>query len=69
MIDIAARLTAIGNMVIGAMFLYLCSQLFHAPGDLKKVAKTTFQHVIVRVVVSFLGALALGAIMVIWTGV
>lgn len=69
MIDYAARLTAMGNMVIGAMFLYLCSQLFHAPADLKKAAKTPFHRVLIKVVASFLGVLALGAIMVIWTGV
>lgn len=67
--EYAARLGAVGNMVIGALFLYLCSQLFHAPKDLTKVAKKPFHHVMIKVVISFLGAFALAAIMVIWTGV
>lgn len=67
--ELAMRLTAVGNMVIGALFLYLCTQLFHAPADLKKAAKTPFHHVLIKVIISLLGAFALGAIMVIWTGV
>ena len=67
--EIALRLAALGKMVMGAFFLYLCSQLFHAPKDLKRAAKTPFHHVIARVAAALMGLLALGAVMVIWTGV
>jgi hypothetical protein len=67
--QILERATALANMVIGAAFLYLCSQLFHAPKDLSKVARNTFQKTLVRVIGSLLGVVALGAIIVIWTGV
>lgn len=67
--ELALRLAALGKMVMGAFFLYLCSQMFHAPKDLGKHAKTTFQKVLVRVVASFLGLVALGAVMVVLTGV
>jgi len=63
------RLSALGKMVMSALFLYLCSQMFHAPKDLQKVAKTTFQKVLVRIIISFISVLSLGAIMIIWVGV
>lgn len=63
------RLAEMGKMVIGAAFLYLCSQLFHAPNDLKAAAKKPWHHVVARVVGAFMGVLALGSVMVIWTGV
>ncbi len=67
--DLYAGLQNLGKMILGAFFLYLCTQMFHAPKDLGKVAKTTFQKVLVRVIVSFLGLVAIGSVIVIWTGV
>lgn len=67
--EIVLRLAALGKMVMGSLFLYLCSQMFHAPNDLKRAAKTPFQKVLARVMAAFMGLLALGAVMVIWTGV
>jgi hypothetical protein len=67
--EVLFRLAALGRTIMMALFLYLCSQLFHAPHELKAAAKTPFQKVLVRVLVAMLGAVGLGSIMVIWTGV
>jgi hypothetical protein len=67
--EILTRVQALGQAVLGAAFLYFASQLFHGPKDLAKLAKTTFQNVLVRVLTAIIGFVAVGALIVIWTGV